>query len=474
MPKTIQWRAILGALAISFAVLLFCTKSSPLYPINDWTDANIYLSVGKGMTQGQVVYRDLYDHKGPLLYALHAACALVSFGGFGGVFVMEALLGAWFVYGARRLMAHFGLKRWAWAMSIALFFLICTSLSFAEGDSAEEICLPMMMATMLWACRWNGEGRMPARTLVWHGFLAGCVFWTKFTIIGVHAGLLLWAVARHRKDWWYALGCLAGGFVVSTLPWIIYFGANGAVMDWLKVYLYDNLFLYSAGESAGLLAKGKAMVKCVAGWLAGNLRYTLPLAFGMGYVTLKKKGAALWLALGLGAVSVFVGGKEYPYYGLALAGFAALGLIPVGLWLEKRFAPRALSAAMLAACVALCPVVGHNMTADYGAPALSRREDTMQYQLARYIPQDATLLNYGFMDAGFFTAAGVAPRVKYFHQTNVPLEEMEQEQKRYIADGVCDYVVSRWLLEDEKYELIAQAQSPNFWYETVYLFALRK
>ncbi len=470
MRRAFSWRQILWPLLISFVLLLLCTKSSPLYPINDWTDANIYLSVGRGMTQGSVVYRDLYDHKGPLLYALHALCAL--FPGFTGVFVMEVLFGAWFVFASERLMERMGLGKMARVMSAVLFFLVYSSMSFSEGDSAEEMGLAMMMATMLCAVRWDGAGRMKKSELLWQGFWAGCVFWIKFTMIGVHAGLLLWMVIRHRKDWWHALLWLFLGFVLSTLPWVAYFGANGAIADWLKVYLYDNLFLYSAGETAGLLSKARQILRCIWSWLSNNLRYTPLIAVGMIDLSLRKKSSALWMALMLGLAGVFAGGKEYPYYGLALAGFAAFGLIPIGRWLEKRL--RALPVLALALCAALCPLVSYNMTADYGAPVFSSRESTMQYQLAQHIPKDATLLNYGFMDAGFFTAAGVPPRVKYFHQTNVPLEEMKSEQNRYIAEGICDYVVTRRPLADDKYELVAQAHSPNFWYDTVYLFALRK
>ena len=74
---------------VALVCLAVCSKSSPLYPLNDWTDANVYLSVGKGMLQGRVVYRDLYDHKGPLLYALHALCAWACPGSFLAVFWME-------------------------------------------------------------------------------------------------------------------------------------------------------------------------------------------------------------------------------------------------------------------------------------------------------------------------------------------------------------------------------------------------
>ena len=77
------------------------------------------------------------------------------------------------------------------------------------------------------------------------------------------------------------------------------------------------------------------------------------------------------------------------------------------------------------------------------------------------------------MDAGFYTAAGLVPQVKYFHQTNVPLQEMLDEQIRYIEEGLSDYVVTRGKQPDsihDHYELIAEEPSPNFWYEKVYLY----
>ena len=114
--KRTETRAFLWSLLIAAAVLFFCTKSSPGYPVNDWSDANIYLTIGRGMTRGQVVYRDLYDHKGPLLYALHALCALVSANSFLGVYIMDVLLGAAFLYGAYRVLTLTGLKQSAWAM----------------------------------------------------------------------------------------------------------------------------------------------------------------------------------------------------------------------------------------------------------------------------------------------------------------------------------------------------------------------
>ena len=58
-------------LAASAVLLLLCSQSSPLYPLNTWGDANCLLTVGRVMKAGGVVYRDIYEQKGPTLYLLH-------------------------------------------------------------------------------------------------------------------------------------------------------------------------------------------------------------------------------------------------------------------------------------------------------------------------------------------------------------------------------------------------------------------
>ena len=68
----------LFALAVSFGMLLICSKNSFLYPLNDWVDVNCFFTVGRGIRHGLVPYLDLYDHKGPLLYYVYALASLIS------------------------------------------------------------------------------------------------------------------------------------------------------------------------------------------------------------------------------------------------------------------------------------------------------------------------------------------------------------------------------------------------------------
>ena len=48
-------------LITAVAAITICSKSSPIYPLNDWVDSNCFMTVGKSMLRGVVPYRDLYE-----------------------------------------------------------------------------------------------------------------------------------------------------------------------------------------------------------------------------------------------------------------------------------------------------------------------------------------------------------------------------------------------------------------------------
>ena len=287
MTRRKDWHIFIYGLLIAAAMLFFTTRSSPAWPINDWCDANIYLSTGKGMVQGRVLYRDLYDHKGPLLYALHALCALISCDSFLGVYLMEVLLAAVFLFFGYKAMTVYGSRNAALLLLPVLAWSVYAAWSFCEGDSAEEMCMPLVAAS-IWhvlAFLKSDQDRMSAKGLMAEGALAGCVLWIKFTGLGMQAGLLFAMFVRHlvKKEWGNGLrmiGWLIAGFVLSTLPWILYFGMNGAIGDWLGVYFYDNLFRYG-GAGMTLLQRIKAMVFNGLGWLWKNWPYTLAILGGL-------------------------------------------------------------------------------------------------------------------------------------------------------------------------------------------------
>ena len=76
---------------VSLIILLVCSKNSPLYSFNDWVDAHAFFTMGKGIFNGKIPYKDLFEQKGPLLYLIYGIGYLISHDTFIGIFILECV-----------------------------------------------------------------------------------------------------------------------------------------------------------------------------------------------------------------------------------------------------------------------------------------------------------------------------------------------------------------------------------------------
>ena len=90
------------------------------------------------------------------------------------------------------------------------------------------------------------------------------------------------------------------------------------------------------------------------------------------------------------------------------------------------------------------------------------RKDLPQYRFAEIIRQseDRSLLNYGFLDGGFYFAAGSLPETRFFCTLNNDLPEMRQELRSAVSEGKTEFVITRQqkLKDAGKYELADTAE----------------
>lgn len=440
--RTAQRKCSIWCLGAAALVLILCSKTSPLFVLNDWMDANIFFTMGKSMLSGKVLYRDVFDHKGPVLYLLYGLGWLLDHTGFTGVFVLELCAFALFLdFGLRTAALLRGTPLHpAWCLLPAAAVAACRA--FAHGGSAEELLLPFLAAALYGLAKClTAPRQMPLRAVVLHGFLCGCALLLKYTVLGFYlAWAAVLAVLYLRRGWLRDLGksCAAylGGLALAALPWFAYFGVNHALDSWWECYFYDNLFLYK-GDTRSALTLAQHL------WWA--VRDDLPAAlllavFLLWAVAANHRGAALaTLVLAAGLAFTSLMGGYLVYYGLVLAVFAPLALAALP---QKRPAGRGfaiLPALGAAAAAAWCFLVSPNR-------ALRGRaaESLPQIQFANIIREtpNATLLNYGTLDGGFYTAAGVLPPCRYFCVTNMPLQEQWQQQWDLLADAAVDYVAA--------------------------------
>lgn len=462
----------LYCLLAAFIVLTICTKSSFLYPFNDWVDANCFFTVGKSMAEGKVLYRDIYEQKGILLYVLHALAYRISADTFFGVYLLEVLAGAlflFFAYKTVRLHARRGILFWLpW-----LGALIYTSNSFCHGDSAEELCLPILMACIYISERAFRRGKTLS---FWDwfvaGLLGGCVLWIKFNLLGFFLGWALVPLYRTLRDKGFlsALRAVAGvllGVLVPSVPVLLYFIKNDALSDFWTAYFYNNIFLYSAAqdEGQGVLSLLQMLYRRVRVFISWAYPFAVPAFIGMVWYSLaspaKHRLAPTFAALLLVPL-IFSGSLNLMYYWLAFAPFAVYGLMLLCVltdrFLQKDF--RRVTAALTAVSLVCTGLF---------AWAFSQNTYLMQYEKAD-MPQyqfkeiilsvdDPSLLNYGFLDGGFYTVCDLVPECKYFCTLNIPLEDMYETMDAQIAAGTPDFVVTRSTpLVSENYICVATAK----------------
>ncbi len=429
----------LGAAAL---VLALCSKTSPLFVLNDWMDANIFFTMGKSMLSGKVLYRDVFDHKGPVLYLLYGLGWLLDRTGFTGVFVLELCAYALFLNLGLRAAELLRGKPLHPAWCLAPAAAVAASRAFSHGGSAEELLLPFLAAALYGLVKcFVSRQQMPLPMVALHGVLCGCALLLKYTVLGFYLAwvAVLAALYLHRgwlRELGKSCGAYLGGLALAALPWLFYFAANRALADWWECYFYDNLFLYKGGES-GALTLAQHLWWAVRDDLPAVLLLGAFLAWAAGT---KQRGAAaavLVLAAGLAFTSLM--GGYLVYYGLVLAVFAPLGLTALPQKLPGRHGTAVLPVFGIAAAAAWCLTVSPNR-ALRGRPA----EDLPQVRFAEIIREtpNATLLNYGTLDGGFYTAAGVLPPCRYFCVTNMPLQAQWQQQWDLLADGAVDYVAA--------------------------------
>jgi hypothetical protein len=184
-------------------------------------------------------------------------------------------------------------------------------------------------------------------------------------------------------------------------------------------------------------------------------------------------------------------GTGYTYYALVLSAYTVFGLIAIArvlqrLTVEKLFDKltnndKIVNGIVITTITILCALWSFR-NSENTYLLTYQREDLPQYQFADIIneTEDATLLNFGFLDGGFYHAADVLPNCPYFCYFNINSPEMWKVQYEYIREGKVDYIVTRhyrleqYQVDSRKYELVDTAE---FYFEGInfpyYLYRLK-
>lgn len=447
---------MLFCLLTAFCFQLICSKSSPLYPDNDWVDLQCFSTVARAMLDGKVLYRDIYEQKGPLIYFFHAAASLISNESMLGVFLLTVPFVGLYLFFSALILRLFGAKdRFCACAVVLLAFFTHVLPCFAHGGSVEEVSLWLISAALyiiLRAIRSQRFFSMRACFLL--GMIAGITLLSKFTITGFFLGFVLFAAVWYIREKEYkrllhsALFFLAG-LLCTALPVLFYFVLHQALPDFFTAYFYNNLFLYSGLDHENGFSSLR--IPCIlAAFAALSLlwhKFRFPRCGKMFFAVLCSLAT-----LGIGTYW----GHPFRYYDLIFLPFAVFLVAPLIRFVPRM--PKAVPAIMLVGFLALSCYTSNNIyLMQY------QKEQMPAHRFARHIrrAENPSLLNYGFLDGGFYRAAGILPANKYFCTLNIPLAQMQQEQDAILNEGKVEFIVTRNLpLDSPLYTCVDVAAFP--------------
>lgn len=255
-------------------------------------DSGVFLYVAWRLVNGDIPYRDVWDHKPPLIYFVDALGLTLTPGSLWGVWFLQMIFiffTLFFIY--KLLLKEFGIYA-ALAGALTLTSGLLTVLQ--RGNVTEEYALVFQaLGFWLFVAAWRKD--FPIRASLWIGLVGGLAFNFKQTTIGIwitYGAILLIIRLLQRKLPLADLLSLLAGWLIPSVVLVIYLASQNAAADfWQQSFLYNFVYI---GKHEGIRRLIPVFIKGFAYLRNGWILYFAILGWlaGLGYVWLKRKAFA--------------------------------------------------------------------------------------------------------------------------------------------------------------------------------------
>ena len=430
-----DFKTPLCLLLLATVLITLFSCCSWIYPLQPHDDANWFMAIGKSMLSGKLLYTDVHDQKGPIIFFLHEWAAALSSRTFLGIYLFEILCAfgyLLFSYRTMRLFARHGISL---ITTCVVGVLTYTTDFMNYGDTVEEFSLPILLCILYKTLKYAKQGKLPK---AWESVLIGigmaAIFWTKYTVLALCMGafIALFILAWQRKQMQMLLRCLAwcvAGAAGVTIAVLLYFVIHGNIQDLYYSYFYFNLFKYiEAGNESTPEAWWFLPLK-LTGWL---LLVGAVLCLRISR-EVKLAVAACWGA----ELLTFVLFKVYLYYFLTIFVFA-----PLVIYFVRHLRSKAVISAVAIVLILFGTATNYNLMT-----LLTGNFPTAVLPLAETVNADndpeKQVLTIRSYDTGIYTLTDCLPPIRFFCTPNAYVEELITEQTAYLESRQAKYLIMK-------------------------------
>lgn len=425
-------------------------------------DSALFMTMGRAMVSGKVLYRDIFDHKGLYIFLVNGIGALISRNSLNGLFLVETVTiccDAFLVYQISRLFLE--PKR---SLFTSLLFTAfgMNYFVFIGGNLVEEYALPFQLLSLYLMYRdlRQGSTKHPASHMFIHGICGGFCLWLRANLVMMwipFAFLILGReIAEKRfRNTWKNIGSGLAGILVISLPVFVY-GVVNHCMEEMFYAAFTFNFQYTSAHGNGMLGN-------IAATLLNKHEAVLLLLCAASCIVIWKKADSVFnkvlfcLLLVFCFLAASLSGRAYCQYYVYLLPFTIPALSAVAAILCRTKLLRRFSLVLIlglgicfglvfpARILSVC--FGRNMTmyeqnrADYEAVARLKE---------KYYPFSNNVLVTGG-NSQFYVEMNTVPELKYPFALSMSYDEFPDpydEQLDSIINRQDDVVV----LVNESYD----------------------
>ncbi len=308
-------RAVTHPALISALILCVCLcVLIPISPSNvRWAsrDSGVFLYIGQRILHGDLPYRNVWDHKPPVIFYINALGLLISRNSLWGVWLLEliSLFGAASI-GFYLFKKVFGL--WP-AIYGLLLWLFALTFWIDGGNFTTEYTIPLQFSA-LWLFYTANKPNSRLRYWFLIGATGGIAFFTKQTTIGIWIAIIfcqMLAILKHNQTKKRATQILviALGTLATSIFVMLFFSIQGAFSEfWDAAFKYNYFYAFADAHSTVNRLKAISII--------------MAYALGLGVILYRKKFDSSWnslLTIGLidfpvEILLISLSGRQYPHY----------------------------------------------------------------------------------------------------------------------------------------------------------------
>jgi 4-amino-4-deoxy-L-arabinose transferase-like glycosyltransferase len=288
---------------------LFILRIPSFFEPYSYVDEVIYLTLGTGIRQGLILYKDLFDHKTPLIYFIAALAD-------GNQFWFKLIFNAWMLTTVVlfwKLMQKMFTKYPKIVMTSTIIFGILTTLRLFEGMVVESEGLMLGPTILAFYLLYEKNKRVNALKTLLAGVLLSLAAHLKVPAVfdmGAIVLLLLvtdsWKLLLKKYFW------LVIGFLIPTLGFSLLFWLQGALKDYVQIAILFNFGYITAfrpddAQKSFLVKNAPLLMRAALSLIGVVVLFVSRKKFSRAFLF-----TCLWLITSLFAMTLSE--RPYPHY----------------------------------------------------------------------------------------------------------------------------------------------------------------